>query len=174
MHIGYSGEAAMHCTYSDLVDQCGERVYKLCRKLTFSKEDADDLFQDAFLTAFEQGVCTESRLFSTVLYLWKSRKRKYARRSRIAPAVPLDGSEPIATFVSLEDSIIKQEGRRAVRGLVDALPEKLRIPVILYYTVEMGVADIAAAMGIPEGTVKSRLHNARKTIEKGLVKHGYE
>ena len=49
-----------------------------------------------------------------------------------------------------------------MRRLVNALPEKFKQPTILFYTSELSVPDIAAALNIPAGTVKSRLFKARK------------
>lgn len=164
----------IHNRYADLADLHSEPLYRFCRKLAYSKEDADDLFQDTLLKALEKGTDADSMLFTTAIYLWKSQKRKFARRSRIAQIVPLDDSNAVPETESAEDSIIKREILGAARELVDALPEKFRIPVILYYTAELSVADIAAAMKIPEGTVKSRMHKARKQIEKGLIEFGYE
>jgi len=57
---------------------------------------------------------------------------------------------------------------------VEALPEKFKIPVILYYTIEMNVSDIALTLKLPAGTVKSRLFKARKLIKKGLGEVQYE
>ena len=165
-------------TSADLVDTYGESVYKFCRSLTYSKEDADDLFQETFLKVLEQSYKASARnnpkgfLFSTALYLWKSWKRKVARRSRIVPVGPLD--ETAASDVDVEGSYVAREDRRIVRELVDALPEKYKIPIILFYTIELGVSDIASVLKLPAGTVKSRLHKARKLIEEGLVKNGYE
>ena len=156
-----------------LVDRHSDSVYKFCRSLTFSKEDADDLFQETFLRAFEQlskisvSDNPQGFLFSTSLYIWKSWKRKYARRKRLAPAAPLD--DTVACGVTMGDRFMVQEETRLVRALVEALPEKLKIPMILYYTIEMSIPDIAFTMKLPVGTVKSRLFKARKLIEKGLV-----
>lgn len=164
--------------FVDLVDEYGEAVYKFCRSLTYSKEDADDLFQETFLKTLEQLPKIsnldnpQSFLFSTALYLWKSLQRKYARRKRLAPVEPL--GEAVTSGVNMEDSIVAQEDIHAVRELVDSLPEKFKIPIILYYTIEMSVSDIALTLEIPDGTVKSRLYTARKLIEEGLVKSGYE
>lgn len=72
--------------FTALVDEHGISVYRFCRSLTYSKEDADDLFQETFLKAFEQQSKVnmsdnpQGFLFSTSLYIWKSWKRKYARR----------------------------------------------------------------------------------------------
>ena len=59
---------------------------------------------------------------------------------------------------------------RDVRAAVDKLPEKLRTVVILFYFEELDVAATAAALSIPPGTVKSRLHKAR-TILKEVLAH---
>jgi RNA polymerase sigma-70 factor (ECF subfamily) len=111
-------------------------------------------------------------LFSTALYLWKGWKRKYARRSRIAPVEPLN--ENVASGSAVEEEFAAQEEIRIVRELVEVLPERFKIPIILYYTVEMSVADIALTLKLPVGTVKSRLFKARKLIERGLIAGGYE
>ena len=171
-------QATSRYLYEDLVDEYSDSVYKFCRSLTYSKEDADDLFQETFFRAFEQLAKINASgnpqgfIFSTSLYIWKSWKRKYARRNRLAPATPLD--ETVASSTNMEDSFIAQEETRIVRELVESLPEKFKIPIILYYTMEMNVSDIALTLKLPSGTVKSRLFKARKLLEKGLVEIHYE
>jgi len=44
----------------------------------------------------------------------------------------------------------------------------------MHYTNHLPVEQIAKACGIPQGTVKSRLHKARQILKKGMVRHGYE
>lgn len=160
--------------FASLMEAHGDSVYRFCRSLTYSKEDADDLFQETFLRAFEQQSKTkvsdnaQSFLFSTAFYTWKSWKRKYARRKRLASAHP---PEDTAACGSAEESLIVGEEIRIVRELVKMLPDRFRIPVIMYYTAEMSVPDIALFLNIPAGTVKSRLFKARKLIEKGLIEY---
>jgi len=164
--------------FAALVDEHGDKIYKFCRRLTFSKEDADDLFQETFLKALEQqhkmatAKSPESFLFSTTIFLWKSWKRKYARRDRLAPSKPFD--ENLLYTVNMVEDIIIEEENRTVRAIVADLPEKFKVPIIMHYSVGMGLAEIADALGLPDGTVKSRLFKARKLIEKGLVLNGYE
>ena len=163
--------------FEDLTDRYGEAVYRFCRSLTYSKEDADDLFQETFAKIFEQphkisgSDNPQAFIFSTALFIWKSWKRKYARRNRIAPAVLLDESVVFPAdeaSANIEEDYILREEIALTRKLVEELPEKFKTPVIMYYTMEMNLNDIAASMQIPEGTVKSRLFKARKIIEKGL------
>ena len=171
------------CNYSesaDLVDTYGNAVYEFCCSLTYSKEDADDLFQETFLKAIEQPSKLYARenpqgfLFSTALYLWKSWKRKYARRNRLVPVIPLDEAAVSGVDVTnIEESFVEKENIRTVRKMVDTLPDKYKIPLILFYTMELGVQDISEILKLPVGTVKSRLYKARKLIEKGLIKDGF-
>jgi len=163
----------------DLVDNYNEAVWQFCRSITFSKEDAEDLMQETFLKVFEQmnkinaSENPKSFLFSTALYLWKSKKRKYARRDRIVPIVHIDDDVLEQGDNGIEDGIIVQEDIKIVQKVVESLPEKIKIPIILYYTMEMNQTDIAAMLKLPVGTIKSRLHTARKIIEKGLMEVGY-
>lgn len=159
-------------SFTKLVEKCSPPVYKFCRSLTYSKEDADDLFQETFLSAFEQQTKLlqsdnpQSFLFCITLYLWKSIKRKYARRNKIAPFEPVQDN--VISTLNTENDFIKQEEIDMVRHLVTLLPEKYKVPILLYYTIDLSVGEIAKVMKIPVGTVKSRLFKARKIIEKEL------
>ncbi|MDR1028357.1 MAG: sigma-70 family RNA polymerase sigma factor [Clostridiales Family XIII bacterium] len=163
---------APNAGFTELVDEYNASVYKFCRSLTYTREDADDLFQDVFLSAFEQfhkisgSDNPKGFLFSIAVYARKSWKRIHARRNRLAPTGELD--ERVPDGVSLEDSVLASEETRLVREVVAALPEKFKIPITLYYTSEMNVRDIAAALNLPEGTVKRRVFTARQFVEKGL------
>ena len=55
-----------------------------------------------------------------------------------------------------------------IRDLVDALPERLRVPVLLHYFADFPVRDVARLTGRPEGTVKSDLHAARAALRRNL------
>jgi len=165
-------------SFAELVDLYGDSIYKFCRSLAYSKEEAEDLFQETFLKALQQSSKTKAAknpqgfLFSVAAYLWKSWKRKHARRDRIAPFQPFD--ENLLYNSDMEYDFITREDGQIVRAVVEDLPEKFKIPILLHYSVGLGLTDIAAALEIPAGTVKSRLFKARKLIEKGLILNGYQ
>jgi len=155
-----------------LMDSCGDPVYKFCRSLIWNQQDADDLFQDTFLEAFHrrEKLCREANptglMLAVAANLWRCRKRRFARRKRLAPEAPLDDAvpgdgDPAEAYLPLEET-------RLVHEAIAAQPDRLRIPVTLSYDLGMGVPDIAYALKLPQGTVKSRLFNARKRIGKEL------
>ena len=55
------------------------------------------------------------------------------------------------------------------RGKLDTLPEKLRLPLWLFYLEGFSIAELAQTLGVPEGTVKYRLHQARKALKVELT-----
>ena len=63
---------------------------------------------------------------------------------------------------------MEEEQNRMIRKAVDTLPDKLKSVVLLYYMEDFSLAEIAETAGIPEGTVKSRLYQARRILKKKL------
>lgn len=171
-------------THSELercIREYGTDIYSFCRNLTYNQQEADDLYQDTFLKATE--LCEDIRmeenprsyLLSIAIRIWKNKKRKYAWRKRIADTRTYLEEEGLAasleeggTQESPEEAILNREESELVRDAVRRLPQKLKIPVLLYYMEELSIAQIARAMKIPEGTVKSRLYQARKRLEREL------
>lgn len=163
------------------IQEYGKDIYSFCRHLACGIQEADDLYQDTFLKAWELNEKIEyeknpkSYLLSIALRLWKNRKRKYAWRMRIAQVFSLTEE----AFEDLEDSdhfsgssiekqILQQEETELVQKAVERLPERLKAPVLLYYMEELSVDEIAGLINIPAGTVKSRLYQARKRLKKEL------
>ena len=68
------------------------------------------------------------------------------------------------------DLIERNEISDAVQKIVNKLPDDKRACIVLYYFEQNSLPEIAEILGIPEGTVKSRLYNARKTLEKEFKK----
>lgn len=164
----------------ELVEQHGVELYRFCRQLAATRADADDLYQETFLAAVERWQKIDERrnpkayLISIALYIWKSNRRKYARRQRLAPSTPIEDIAEQAAAADVEADLIRQDLRNQVQSASDALDDKLRIPLYLHYTLGMTVSEIAIALGVPGGTVKSRLHRARMLIKQRLEACGYE
>lgn len=161
----------------------GKEIYSFCLHLTKNRMTADELYQDTFLTVAEQtdklntDGNPKSYFLSVALKLWKNRRRKYAWRQRIAPSETRFENIQEHILGVKDDALqdyLKKEQRQIVEQAVFKLKEKYRIPILLYYMEEMSVAEVADVIGIPQGTVKSRLSTARKYLESELEDYFYE
>ena len=166
-----------------IISEYGNVIYKFCIKLTGNKEDGEDLYQQTFLKAIElkhridKNNNPRSFLVSVAIKTWKNSVRKNNRRMLIIPSVNMNDYEVIDvkdTKTDTEEDIIKKETEYEVNLVVRKLDDKFRLPIIMYYTAQMSVDEIAKSLKIPEGTVKSRLHKARQIIKKELEDMGYE
>lgn len=157
----------------ELIETCGPRLWRLCRHLTDSVYDAEELYQQTFLRALEhEGRIDPDRnpaawLCATAAGLWKSSLRRRARRGAIAPAAPAEEAETVSAGETPEERVLKAERAERVNALVDALPPPYREVLVLYYSGELTVEEIAKALRLPKGTVKSRLFRAREQIKLG-------
>ncbi len=156
----------------------GKDIYSFCKYITGSVQEADDLYQDTFLKAMELEIKMDfennpkSYLLSIALGIWKNRRRKYGWRRRITGGNTEMDMEEMAQIASLEPSpeeyVLEKTEAEAVRRAVKKLPERLQMVVLLHYMEELSVEEVAKTLKIPTGTVKSRMHQARKVLEKEL------
>ncbi|MDE7044132.1 MAG: RNA polymerase sigma factor [Acetatifactor sp.] len=169
---------------TECIDTYGRDIYSFCRHLTGNVQEADELYQDTWLKTLEllENIDStgnvKSYCLSVALRLWKNRKRKFAWRKRIAGTqdyLDEEGNEYLSdSGPTSEERILAEERDRTVRNAVGTLPEKLKAVILMYYMEELNIAQIAAVAGVPEGTVKSRLYQARKLLEQKLEGVLYE
>ena len=155
----------------------GKDLYSFLCRLTQSRQEADDLYQDTFLKLIELGESPDfdrnpkSYLLTIAVQIWKNRRRKYAWRQRIT-GVCISVEDSVLDIpsgeYSAEEQMISREEKMLVRRAVDKLPYRYRLPILLFYMEEMKITDISRVLDIPQGTVKSRLHKAKKLLEKEL------
>jgi RNA polymerase sigma-70 factor, ECF subfamily len=70
---------------------------------------------------------------------------------------------------SPEQSVVDEDERAVLRRLIDGLPEELRQPLVLSSVEEMTSREVAEAMGIPEGTVRTRVMRARTELRRRFL-----
>ena len=76
--------------------------------------------------------------------------------------------------VSPEHIVLQQNEVDMIQRFVASLPEKYRIPIYLYYSADMQINEVAEILGLPEGTVKSRMRKAKKQLKEKLEAIGYD
>jgi RNA polymerase sigma-70 factor (ECF subfamily) len=146
-------------------------AYRTAFLILRNRADAEEAVQDAFLRAWRfrdtqrQGAAPNGWLYRVVVNACCSKLRCPARRwetlaDHHAFAVVRDRALPPDVLAGDAD-----RARRVVAAL-DALPESLRIPVILRYYAGLTEQEISLAIGRRPGTVKSRLHEARRRMAR--------
>lgn len=169
---------------SECIALYGKDVFSFCRQIAVSYEEAEDLYQDTFLKAMELSEKIKyeqnprSYLISIALRLWKNKKRKFAWRDRIAGTDTLDeytdGKTLRLVENPVEEAVMKGDLNQRVRQEVAKMEDKYRIPLILFYSAQMSLEEIAGIMGIPKGTVKSRMHKAKECLRERLEAYYFE
>ncbi|MBQ8974185.1 MAG: sigma-70 family RNA polymerase sigma factor [Oscillospiraceae bacterium] len=169
--------------YEQLVRANERNVYNLALKMTGNEQDAFDMSQEAFLKAYINlsRFKGDSR-FSVWLYrLTYNVCVDFIRKRKRENTVPLerddgDGQTEAVQVADTRDqpeaSIEKLETRREIIRQVQLLPDIYREVIIMRCVEDMSYAQMADALGISEGTVKSRLSRARKILVEGLSDSG--
>ncbi len=154
----------------EYIRQYGKRLFGLCLSLCGNRHDAEDLYQDTWLKVLKEiRRYDESRPFEPWLtQICVNIYRNELRRLSRAPFVQFSSNETrdqlFATLAAPE-----QKDHLDLYRAIDALPEKIRLTVILFYFRDMDVNQTAQTLGIPPGTVKSRLNKARKLLKEVLT-----
>lgn len=152
----------------------GPRLYRAAHYWTGDGHEAEELCQETFAAALEGGFRGASApytwLFGILRNLFRERRKK--RRPTFAPELPEDArgrSPPPEPPLALAEAA---EAKDRVREAVMGLPDDQRDIVLLRYMDEASIDEIAAALGLPGGTVKSRLFAARAKLRAVLGRAG--
>lgn len=157
-------------------------LYRVARRLTGETADAEDLVQETLLKALRgwDGFRPGSNARAWLLTILRNAFiNTYRRRRREPVAMDLDAvdrhavvrdvaaADPEADFFTriVDDTVLRA---------VDALPEEFREALVLSDLEGLPYGEIAEVLGVPIGTVKSRLFRARRQLQKVLRDHAVE
>ncbi len=163
--------------FAALVRRHERRVFGLLLRMLGDRQEAEDAAQDTFLNLHRHGhrFRREAR-FSTFVYRVAmnaalNRRRTLGRRRSHMEALSREQAGGSALPVQPrgpESSTLGQEIRERVQLELQSLPENLRAPVVLYDIEGLAYGEIAEVLQVAEGTVKSRIHRARKALRERL------
>lgn len=167
-------EAAARAALQPLVDEYAGQLFALGVRFCGNRSEAEDLVQEVFLQAFRGWHTFEGRsspktwLYTIAARACQRMHRKRAGQPESVPSLdaPLPFGEPmIAVIPSEQDDPLQEQIRREARERIESeiaqLPEAFRVPLILKEIVGMTVPEVAAILGLEQGTIKSRVHRAR-------------
>lgn len=152
--------------FAEIVERQAQFMFRVAYSLLRNAHDAEDTVQEAFLKLYRGEAwrrMEDERAFlaRTVWRMALDRARRNDGRLEDVAEMELPGRER-----SPEGRAADEDERVLLRQLIDALPEELRQPLLLSAVEEMSSREVAAAMGIPEGTVRTRLMRARAELKK--------
>jgi RNA polymerase sigma-70 factor (ECF subfamily) len=171
--------------YETLVRTYGGRLLALARRMTRNEDDARDVVQSAYLSAFRglksfEGSCQLSTwmhriVVNTALMRARTRRRKPEESiEALLPAFREDGHhvEQFSEWTAPADTLLERaETRAVVRQCVDRLPDNYREVLVLRDIEELSTQEVAAQLTMTPTAVKVRLHRARQALATLLRQH---
>lgn len=173
--------------FSEIVRLHGDKVFSLIYRMLGNRQEAEDVAQEVFITVFKtiDGFRGEAK-FSTWLLRIAANQSK--NRIKYLARRPTDGIEvddagqaeaqasphtpPVQAQIDGPDKMMEAAETEAItQRAIGALDEEHRLLVILRDVEELSYQEIGEITGLPEGTIKSRLHRARLAIKEELDKH---
>ena len=152
--------------FTEMVERQSRFVFSVAWAMLRNVQDAEDVVQETFLRVHRSGTGTagmESERAFLATIAWRLAADRIRRRRGSVAMVELASSAP-----GPERSAVAADLNARVARLIDALPEELRQPLVLSGVEEMTSAEIGRAMGIPEGTVRTRVMRARQMLKERI------
>lgn len=158
-------------------------AYGVALRMARNSADAEDLVQEAALLAYR---AFHSFELGTNFKAWYMRIltncffAKYRKSKRAPEMVDLDDAPPLHMLLQSAGAgvhahaadpaaaLLERLDTEQVAGAIAALPEEYRVVCALYFVDDLPYQDIADIVGVPLGTVRSRLHRGRRMLQKAL------
>lgn len=156
--------------FDQLVRQYYGKILRMAFLISGNEADSQDIVQETFVICYlNREKIREPEYFERWLFKTLTREAwRVCRRGRKEqPAEEIFGEQEPAGPSVLEEVLTHSRDRR-LYDAISELPPKQKTAVVLYYFNGMGTKEIAEVMGCLEGTVKSRLHTARKRLRQVL------
>ncbi|MGB2640420.1 MAG: sigma-70 family RNA polymerase sigma factor [Candidatus Acidiferrum sp.] len=164
--------AAIRREFEERLAECGPLAYRVARGVLRNDADAEDVAQEALLRAYRRFERLRDRrrfrgwlvriAFRLALDRARSSKRREVRETLWSQAAPRPSTEDLAAT---------SEFQALLEGAMEELPEKQRLVLLLAATQGHSLEEVAEMLGLPLGTVKSRLFFARKQLAEKLRCH---
>lgn len=164
-------------------------LYGAALRMTRNPSDAEDLVQETYLKAyrafgsFQEGTNLKSWLYKILTNTFINSYRSKRRRPAMSELEDVEdlylyhrlgGLEAAAAGRSAEDLVLDHFTEAEVKAAVESLPEQFRLAVLLADVEGFSYKEIADILDVPIGTVMSRLHRGRRSLQKALHTFGEE
>ena len=153
------------------------QVYRTALAITHDEGMAEDILQETFVRVYKYADSFDQtqpfepwlyRMTVNLTYSWINRAKRWVHffQGALEQLKMPERRNP--------DNILEsQEQRTTLQQAIESLPVSQRTVIVLYYLEELSVSEVAYALNIAEGTVKSRLYHARKKLKEAITERGY-
>jgi RNA polymerase sigma-70 factor (ECF subfamily) len=156
-----------------LYERYKAQIYRTALAITRDERAAEDILQEAFLRVYTYADRIDEtvplgpwlyRVTVNLAYSWTSRVKRwlYSLQDTLDRWTSSAQRHP-------EQAVEERERRQILRQAIDALSIDHRVVIVLYYLGGLSLKEIAYVTGVPEGTVKSRLHYARESLREAIM-----
>ncbi len=151
--------------FAELVSRQARFAFRVAYSVLRNVPDAEDAVQEMFLKLYRgrawEAMMDERAFLARAAWRTAIDRLPKPRPDVAGHGIPAPSDDP-------EQAAIRADWHAAVHRLIDALPEELRLTLALSTVEELNSVEIAAVMGIPEGTVRTRLMRAREILRQKL------
>jgi RNA polymerase sigma-70 factor (ECF subfamily) len=184
-------DAGLHIFFAEKVERLTDRLYGTALRLTRNSDDAEDLVAETVAKAWAKlGKLSDPQSFDawiqrilTNTFVSEWRHRRASPEVAMEPEPEDGGDEPFSLYEKLhqpfllwwttpEEEVIAKLLREDMDRALDALPDAFRIAVVLVDVEGYSYGEAAELLGVPIGTVRSRLARARAQLQRALWQHG--
>jgi RNA polymerase sigma-70 factor (ECF subfamily) len=165
--------------FAALMQENNQKLWRIARGILRDESDAEEAVQEAYVSAFSHidGFRGEARLSTWLSRIVVNEALKIRGRRQatvdlddVVEALPIDhpGSITRATGPGPEHAAAHREIRLLIEDAVNGLPAPFRLVFMMRIVERMSIEETAAALGIPQATVKTRLHRANQQLRQSL------
>jgi RNA polymerase sigma-70 factor, ECF subfamily len=157
-----------------------DSLYGTALRLTRNEADAQDLVQDTYVNAFKSrkqfkaGTNLKAWLFTILHNAFRNRRRDIGRDPIEVDSDRVDLAAPADPAATPEEHLLREAMGPELQAALDSLPEAFREAVWLRDVEEFPYSEIAEMLGIPVGTVMSRISRGRRMLYDKMVAQNVE
>jgi len=164
---------ARDAAFAALADRHARFLYRVAYGLLRNAEDAEDAVQETLLKLYRnnawQAMEDEKAFLATAVWRAGLDRLSTAGAKAMKHAADVSEMEIASAGLSPEESAVGAQARTVMKALIEALPELLRQPLVLSAVEGMRSHEVASVLGIPEGTVRTRVMRAKAELRKRFL-----
>lgn len=159
--------------FTDLVQRQSRFVFRVAYAVLLNAADAEDMVQETFLKLYRnrgwQNIKNERAFLARVAWRIAVDRRSHTAKPADSLYTTADDlPNPQSPQPGPEETLLAADRHAVIHSMIDGLPEQLRLPLALSAFDELSSREIGRVLGVPEGTVRTRLQRARQLLRQKL------